>query len=291
MTYDRTRHTILAGFILISLILHLAILYLLPRHPTVTAPPKKEPVYVEVRPHDRELDLSPPEKETIRETPAERLGPADQVVEKETAPKGDFIEDRTPVSPLPQPTVRDESPPPPAKTLPAPPATISDRPAPPPQPQQPPTERKPLDLLAAGQMAAQAVAERYVDEWRRKYRKEVEEGDAVWLDTEKDILHSFFRRFRDQIYGVWNYPSKAAERREEGTCLLKVTVDRHGEVVDVSLMESSGHDALDREAINAVWKGGPYGTLSRYYTKETLSIFAFFQYQITPRRGRPREIF
>jgi len=130
-------------------------------------------------------------------------------------------------------------------------------------------------------MAAQAVAERYIEEWRTKYRKDVEEGDAVWLDMEKDILHSFFTRFRNQIYGVWNYPSNAAERREEGTCLLKVTVNREGEVTDVHLMESSGYSDLDREAISAVWRGGPYGKLSRHYTEDTLNVFAFFQYRLS----------
>jgi protein TonB len=138
-------------------------------------------------------------------------------------------------------------------------------------------------LMAATNLAAQNIAEKQIDEWRRKYRTDVEEGDAVWLDTEKDLLISFFQRFRNNIYGVWNYPPRSAERGEEGTCLLKITVNRDGTVEKVQLMESSGHRALDDQAIAAVHKGASYGTISKHYKEETLTLFAFFEYTLSRR--------
>lgn len=302
MELNRSQNPLLLGFITLSLLLHLVLLYLLPQRSFFPVPSPEEPVYVEMRPvqpQERELDLPVPERETPRETPAKRLGPTDQVVKKEVAPKGEAPEDLTPaVVSRPAPAVK---PRPQVKPAPAPkpPETVMRRPTAekaPPAPQESQEVPKPRPdlktLMAATNLAAQNVAEQQIDEWRRKYRADVEEGDAVWLDTEKDILISFFQRFRNNIYGVWNYPARAAERRQEGTCLLKVTVNRDGTVQTIRLMESSGHGALDDEAIAAVRKGAPYGHLPRAYKGDSLNIFAFFQYNITQSRSRrPGDIY
>lgn len=297
---DNPSSSLLLGFITVSLLLHLLLLALAPKVWEVAPATEQEPVVVEVRPpqpRPRELDLPVPKRETPRETPAKRLGPADQVVEKETAPKGEFPEDRAPqtISPPSAPPAPQPRPKPPReKESPAPAAEarrpVVERPAPPkaaesasetPKPETKP-EKIP-DLSTLTRLPSTTIA-RLEDQWRRKYREDVERGDAVWLDTEKDILFSFFQRFRNNIYNVWNYPPRAAERRQEGTCLLRVTINRRGgTVADVKVMESSGHRALDDEAVAAVWKGGPYGSLPKAYDEETLNVFAFFQYTLTQR--------
>jgi len=286
--------TLLTGFLLLSLLLHLILLLLLPRHGLFSVNLPVEPVVVEMRPAEvrpRELDLPAPERETPRDTPAKRLGPADQVVKRETAPEGTMPEDRTPTARTPavQPTVRQ---PPPA---PAP--SAEERPRPESEtataPKTTAKREKSMPtlktLMASAEQAAKSVAEAQIEDWRRKYRENVEKGDAVWLDTEKDILFSFFKRFRDQIYGVWNYPPNAAERGQEGTCLLKVTINRDGTVRDVKVMESSGVDILDEEATVAVLKAAPYGSLPASYTEPELNVFAFFQYNLI-RKVRPGDI-
>ena len=173
--------------------------------------------------------------------------------------------------PAPQPP-----PPRPAETGPPPETAAPAREAPP-----APTEEVP-DLQSLLQLPQTTVA-RLEQQWRQKYRPDVEKGDTYWLDTEKDILISFFQRFRNHIYGVWNYPAAARERGEEGTCLLKVTVNRDGTLEKVQLMESSGTRALDEEAMAAVRKGSPYGPLARAYEGDKLSIFVFFQYNLVGR--------
>ena len=47
------------------------------------------------------------------------------------------------------------------------------------------------------------------------------------------------------------YPERAALRRLEGTVLLRMTVGPDGDVLDVELIQSSGHGSLDRAAIQA----------------------------------------
>ncbi|WP_291316678.1 TonB family protein [Desulfuromonas sp.] len=237
---------------------------------------------------ERELDLPPaPEQETPRQSPAKRLGAADQVVKRETAPKGDAPEDRRPaanIPPTPKPAQPARAEPEKTTEQREPLRRPGDAPVPvepaPLRPQPPATALPDLQALLT---LPQTTVARLENQWRSKYRQDVEEGDAVWLDTEKDILLSFFRRLRTNIYNVWNYPRRASERQEEGTCLLKITVRRDGSLSEVIVMESSGYRDLDEEAVEAVRKGAPFGRLPRAYSKETLSIFAFFQYNLMRR--------
>ena len=50
------------------------------------------------------------------------------------------------------------------------------------------------------------------------------------------------------------YPAEAKRRRYEGTVLLNVRILEDGSVGEVTLQQSSGHDMLDRAAIEAVKK-------------------------------------
>ncbi|NJC88213.1 MAG: energy transducer TonB, partial [Desulfuromonas sp.] len=118
-------------------------------------------------------------------------------------------------------------------------------------------------------------------DWRRKYREGVQKGDTVWLDTEQDLLISFFKRFKDGIYRVWNYPERARQLEEQGTCLLRITVSRQGTIDNVELLESSGSFYLDEEAMRAVRKGQPYGPLPAAYPNEQLHIMAHFRYSLS----------
>jgi len=296
MTAEQRQNRIIAGFVLLSLLLHLLLL-LVPKDrlfPVEMAPP---PVYVEVRPPqalDRELDLPIREElEKPREKPAERLAEKDQVVEKETAPEGQDTEDREPVVQAPQPVSRPQPPTPPR---------------PEPSPEKPKADesdqtlaetlegwkqkkteppRKLPDLETLTQISPQAMAQIESD-WRQKYRKDIERGDTVWMDTQQDLLISFMRRFRNNIYGVWNYPESARRQNQQGSCLLRITVDRDGNITDVKLMESSGYRVLDDEAMRAVRQGATYGPLPRAYPNEYLHIMALFNYQMGGSSGYQR---
>jgi len=307
MTAEQRQNSIIIGFIVLSLLLHLLLL-LLPKHRLFPEENQPKPVYVEVRPpqeRDRELDMPlRKELEKPRETPAKRLAEQDQVVEKETAPEGKDTEDRqktvrTPkAAPKPAPPVK-QQPQPQQETAQQEAKQITPSPTTP-EGWQPKEQKKPLselpDLQALTQISPSTLAQIESD-WRSKFREDVAKGDTVWMDTEQDLLISFMRRFRTNIYNVWNYPEIAAQRGQQGTCLLRITIDRKGNVTDVTLLESSGHDILDDEAIRAVRKGATYGPLPRVYPHENLKIMAFFNYQLSgavrgsSRRRYPGQIY
>jgi periplasmic protein TonB len=187
MQFNHRQNALLPGFITVSLLLHLLLIYLVPEL-TLFPPPAKEPVVVELRPseptrlRDRELDLPPDTPETPREQPARRLGPVDRQAARETAPKGDAPEDRAPTAI--RPPTRPAPPPAPVRA----PAKAETPPAgelvekrasgegPAPAESQPTPERIPdmKALMASATQAAQNVAEKQIAEWRQKYREEVE---------------------------------------------------------------------------------------------------------------------
>jgi protein TonB len=306
MTAEQRQNRIIIGFIILSLLLHLMLL-LVPKDSLFPAENMPKPVYVEVRPtqqRDRELDLPPvKEPEKPRETPAKRLAEQDQIVEKETAPEGQDTEDRQKIVRAPKPAPKpapptQEQPQPRPETVPN--ETTQDQPSQvTPEGWQAKAEKRPLadlpDLQTLTQISPSALAQIESD-WRRKYREDVTKGDTVWMDTEQDLLHSFMKRFRDNIYLVWHYPDAAAQRQQQGTCLVRITIDRQGNVSDIVILESSGHRILDDEVIRAVRQGATYGPLPRAYPNPDLKIMAFFQYHLSGTssssyRRRPGQIY
>jgi len=283
MTTQRFNDNRLAWFLLLSLLLHL--LGVVSTRQVDLFPASEEvPVYVEMReePRARELDL-PELPDQSRTEPAKRLGAQDRVAPKETAPRGSAAEDTAPPpstasqpSPAQKPSADSSTSPSESVQR-----TLDGRPIPRPSPEAKPLPRfDPSQLSAAAQVAAARVAE----DWRTKYREEVEEGDTVWLDTEKDLLVSFFQRLRDHVYLVWNYPTEAIQKGQQGTCLLRITFNRDGTLARrPEVRESSGWPLLDLEAVEAVVKAAPFGALPRAYPDDTLSVFAFFQYELAGR--------
>jgi protein TonB len=299
MSFMRQREPLLLGALIASVLLHLllgALLAWLPQF--YREPVNPEPIFVEVVPplkklpsQRRELDLpAKPAPPVPRETPARRLAEQDQVAKRETAPKGEDDEDRQRSTRAP----RAQTPPAPARTKPAPPVAQS-QPAPPtgqprPEPQLPPSPQgiRPATVPAPARTPSlkelttlpSATVARMESNWRRKYREGIEKGDTVWLDTEQDLLISFFKRFKTNIYNVWNYPERAKLREEEGQCLLRIVVSRQGGIDAVELLESSGSYDLDEEALRAVRKGAPYGPLPAAYPHPQLNIMAYFRYSL-----------
>ncbi len=288
MTAEQRQNRIITGFILLSLLLHLLLL-LLPKHKLFPDTDIPEPVYVEVRPmQPRELDLPiRKELEKPRKKPAKRLAERDQVVEKEMAPAGKDTQDKQKVVRAPKPVPKT---PPQTKPQPEPRAKTAPQETEPTKdiretlegwklkPEKKPSPKTP-DLQTLTQISPRTL-EKIESDWRQKYRADVARGDTVWMDAQQDLLISFMRRFRDKIYNVWNYPIAARRQGQQGTLLVRITIDRKGNIADIEILESSGHRSLDDEVIRAVRKGATYGSLPRAYPNKELKIMAFFQYQL-----------
>lgn len=272
-------------FLLLSLLLHLALLQALPWSQLIKPPTLQErKVQVELRPAQpaaRELDETPPPTtRRPRTEPAKRLGPEDRVARKETAPRGHDNFDTPGAHALPSPTpVRPVHP----KNK---PAAAPSRHATPPRPAAPTGTLPPAQHRSPAVKPSVPTPDlkhltQLPDTTRERYREreQTEDGDLS-LDMKQDMLTSFFRRFRLHVLGAWNYPAISRERGEQGACLARVTVDKQGNLLDLQLLQSSGYGALDDAALHAVRRSAPYGPLSDHYPEPHVSFNVLFIYQM-----------
>lgn len=297
LTSRGSNTALLIIFILLSLGVHLLLLFLGPDSTKTVDIPEKEPPYVEIKPIREERETAKVLQPVEKEVQTHRLGEANQEVKQEQAPEGYDMEDSAPSMPLEkaqekpdtqetrpetmqkqdveqtQPEERKREPEPETEDKRKKQATEVQKP----QPEQPTNPMPNLQrLLQSSNHAAADIAR----ETRVKHRPDVARGEAVWLNMKDDLLFSFFSRFKKGIYAVWNYPQQSVQRGEQGTALLEIIVNRDGSIEDVNLLSGAEFERLNREAIAAVFKAGPYGKLPDSWPEEQLRIKAYFHYQL-----------
>jgi len=292
--------------ILCSFLIHFLLIWLIAEYKPEQRSLPNEPTIVtlEERPRDpslteRKKEMELDEKPLPNQKPPEkssRLAEENQSVEKEMAPRGDDTRDQPAIKATPETTVVPPAPQssssPPTEEMKESPVTeteqASDQNLQPTEPK--PTKQKEildkklsvdnLTKLAPNTLKRMARNEQ---RGRIKERNDILEGDAVYLNLQHDYLISFFQRFNNRVESNWNYPTAAALRNEEGVLLLKITVTHEGELLDVDLLESSGSDDLDYEAIEAVYRAAPFGPITRHWPHEQMKIYAHFQYTLSNR--------
>ncbi|MBN8432457.1 TonB family protein [Microbulbifer salipaludis] len=71
----------------------------------------------------------------------------------------------------------------------------------------------------------------------------------------RQIYHSMLLR---HTFKHIRYPKRAQERGQEGSVRLNVTIDNRGNVKSVNTLQESRYSSLNREALEAVERAGPY---------------------------------
>jgi protein TonB len=79
----------------------------------------------------------------------------------------------------------------------------------------------------------------------------------------------------------WQYPPNSNEKNEEGTVVVKMSIDADGRLAGASIMSSSGYADLDNDALNVVQAIGSFEPLPEYYDLSRLNIITYFIYKIT----------
>ena len=85
-----------------------------------------------------------------------------------------------------------------------------------------------------------------------------EDEEAISTNTEGQLVQSYQGLIQESVQRRWSRPPSA---RNGMHCVLLIQLIPTGEVVDVQIVKSSGDDAFDRSAMNAVKKASPFSEL------------------------------
>lgn len=281
---DQRRELRFVYLLLLSVALHAVVAVLMALWPVAQQPPLSEPVFVDLQ---EMKDLQMPSPQLARPSDQQRR------TLKEAAPK-----------PLPVPVPSRQSAPSPSIPLQA-----AQRPAAPPQAGRSESAaqvgtRAPEAVGSAGELVrrrvvrqpAQASASprlqpnllpnagrmaRIEESYRRRFADDLDDGSTRFLNTDDIQFGSFLRRFETAVYGVWRYPQEAALKGIEGMTPVKITFNRQGEIIRVTLLESSGSKILDDEVFRTLRMLGPMGGFPRSYQKDEFHLVAFFHYGLS----------
>jgi len=249
----------------ISLLLHIGVFALVLYLPEPNKPPM-EPVFIDLQQMPELKSAEPVQKQEIK-----RRSDRQVRVQKETAPRGADTVDKGS-----KPNIR------PSQKPATPNVTASGSSIQSllkSKSQVAKEQNRPQLFPGAGKMA------QLEDVYRRKFEKDIEEGDTRFLNSNDVLFGSFLRRFENAVYGVWQYPREAAMKGIEGITPVKITFNRNGEIIHVRLLESSGAIILDDEVLRTLKRLGPVGSFPKNYEKDEFNLIAFFQYGGTSRRS------
>lgn len=145
-----------------------------------------------------------------------------QPVEKPTA---------RPLRPVAQPVQKDRTPP------------VAAAAVPPPQPARPRVARVKPAEAARGSLSREETAPPDVPSPRRPASK----PDYSWLA----------QALGSRIHALTRYPLEARLNRMEGQVVLQVVILEDGQLVDVEIVKTSGHDVLDHDAREVILRASP----------------------------------
>jgi protein TonB len=261
--------------LVISLLLHVGVGALLYYLPAKKPPVPKEAVFIDLQ----QMPELKPQTPVVQQD-VQRQSEQKKRVPRETAPRGlDAVNTDAPgpkaadmrkPRPAQQASPRDNAAPPVRETPVAPGSSAYSLL----KPKVPASQSAPQPQLFPG---ANRLA-KLEDSYRKKFERDIAEGDTRLLNSDDVLFGSFLRRFENSVYGVWRYPQEAAMKGIEGITPVRITFNRRGEIVGTQLLESSGAKVLDEEVFRTLKMIGPVGGFPKGYDKDEFHLIAFFQY-------------
>jgi len=98
--------------------------------------------------------------------------------------------------------------------------------------------------------------------------------------AQQDNQVSWQNRLLAHLQRHKRYPSIARQRRQQGTATIQFRIDRDGNVITTSLVQSSGHVLLDRSAMEMVDRAQPLPRPPATVTDDELSLTLPVQFSL-----------
>jgi protein TonB len=93
-------------------------------------------------------------------------------------------------------------------------------------------------------------------------------------------MPSYRQRLAAHLQRYKQYPGSARAAHEEGTAMVTFTVTRNGSVTGVRLTRSSGHPALDQEAMAAIRRAQPLPSFPPEITQSAMTFPVPFSFHL-----------
>jgi protein TonB len=103
-----------------------------------------------------------------------------------------------------------------------------------------------------------------------------EPGADIQFDSKGVDFGSWLRRFRAQVYHNWLIPAVASVI--PGQVVISLSIHRDGRITDLQILKSSGNEALDSAAFNALKNSNPTVPLPSAFPDEVAPFIVTFHY-------------
>ena len=111
-----------------------------------------------------------------------------------------------------------------------------------------------------------------------------EDQDTISLDTDDERYVTYARIIKKKIMRHWKYPPKAREYLLEGRLMAVFSLKRNGQMIKIEVLENSGYEVLDDEAVRAIRTAAPFPLFPENITVNRLNIKARFNYRLTNKK-------
>ena len=101
---------------------------------------------------------------------------------------------------------------------------------------------------------------------------------VIDINSRQDNFFSYLQHLKQKIQAVWIYPTVAARAGIGGSLLLEFSISKEGQLLGVTLLDSSGHTVLDESAMRAIKSAAPFYPFPPRLTAKRIRIRANFVY-------------
>jgi len=137
--------------------------------------------------------------------------------------------------------------------------------------------RPPVDPIDDTETANADLAKIKPDEKERPAEAE----DTISLDTKDKRYTSYAKAIKARLMKHWEYPREARENLIEGKVLIVFSLNRHGHLKEIRILQPSGYDILNKEAERAIRSAVPYPPFPGSVSVARLNIKADFAYMLS----------
>ena len=110
-------------------------------------------------------------------------------------------------------------------------------------------------------------------------RREVPEGKSISLETPDPAYRPYFTALSRAIDSAWGDPALGAKDPSQGRVTVEFTLGAGGELLTVSVAQSSGVRGMDLAAVKAVKGATPFEEIPAEIATRELTVRALFVYE------------